>query len=67
MIEIRGKDTTIGIIQDLLLGVSYDVIILRYDVSIDYVMRLASDLRNAGVYLPDRREEEWVVQRVIQE
>ena len=67
VVENQGKDTTVGIIQDMVLGVSYDIITLRYGVSSEYVMRLASDLRNAGVYLPDRREEEWVVQRVIQE
>ncbi len=67
IVENQGKDTTIGIIQDLFLGVPYDVIGMRYDVSIEYIMRLASDLRGKGVYLPDRREEEWVVQRVIQE
>jgi hypothetical protein len=66
-VENQGKDTTIGIIQDLFLGVPYDVITLRYDVSVDYVRRLASELRGAGAYLPDRREEGWVVQRAIQE
>lgn len=67
VVENQGRDATMGIIQDLLLGVSYDVITIRYDVTSEYVMRLASELRGAGVYLPDRREEGWVVQRVIQE
>jgi hypothetical protein len=67
IVEKQGIDTTMGIIQDLLLGVPYYIITLRYGVVRGYIMRLASDLRNDGVYLPDRREEEWVVQRVIQE
>ncbi len=66
LVENQGKDATIGIIQDLLLGVFYNVIIKRYDVSRDFVIRLASDLRSTGVYLPDRREKQWVVQRIIQ-
>jgi hypothetical protein len=67
VVENGGRDATVGIIQDLFLGVPYDVITIRYDVTSEYVMRLASELRGVGVYLPDRREEEWVVQRVIQE
>jgi hypothetical protein len=67
VVENRRKDTTVGIIQDMFLGVLYDIITLRYDVSSEYVMRLASDIRGLGVYLPDRREEGWVVQRIIQE
>jgi hypothetical protein len=67
VVENQGKDRTMGIIQDLFLGVSYDIISLRYDVSGDYVMRLASNIRGLGIYLPDRRDEDWVVQRVIQE
>jgi hypothetical protein len=67
VVERQRMDTTMGIIRDLFLGVLYDIIAGRYGVSIDYVMRWASDIRGQGLYLPDRREEEWVVQRVIQE
>ncbi|MFE3845855.1 hypothetical protein ACFL1L_03225 [Thermoplasmatota archaeon] len=46
--------------QDILMGVPYDVIELRYNTTRGYICRCASDLRRWIRSLPDRRNKEWV-------
>jgi len=62
-----GERRTAGVLQDLMMGVSYDVIILRYGVSRKYIMRMASYIRSFGIPLPDRRNPKWQVQWEIQD
>lgn len=66
-VENRGVDRTAGIIQDILMGVSYEIIMLRYGVTRGYIMRLASYIRSFGISLPDRRFKDWKIQWEIQE
>lgn len=66
-VENRGEDRTVGIIQDILMGVSYEVIRLRYDVSLGYIMRPASYIRSFHIPLPDRRNKDWKIQWEIQD
>jgi hypothetical protein len=65
--NMGGIDNTKGIMQDIFMGVSYDVIMFRYGVSKQYIMRLASYIRSFGIPLADRRMKEWRVQWEIQE
>lgn len=51
-------DRTGGVIQDIMMGVSYNVIENRYNVSRGYVKRLALYIRSFGIRLPDRRRND---------
>lgn len=54
------------VMQDILMGVSYQVIRNRYDVSINYIYKLASFINQFGNILPDRRNPDWQEQWEIQ-
>lgn len=58
-ISIEQQTKYEGVIQDLLMCVSYNVIQQRYHVSRKYIMRLASYIRSFNIPLPDRRRNDW--------
>jgi hypothetical protein len=67
IVEQNEQDRTGGVIQDLLMGVSYNVIEDRYNVSKGYIFRLASYIRSFNIRLPDRRNKDWRLVWEIQE
>ncbi len=64
--EIEQMDSTGGVIQDLIMGVSYNIIQERYHVSRNYIKRLNSYIKSFHIPLPDRRKKDWRVQWEIQ-
>jgi hypothetical protein len=54
------------IIRDLLLTVPYPIIQDRYNVTKNYIIRLASYIRSFNFSLPDRRRKNWRLQWEIQ-
>jgi hypothetical protein len=55
------------IAQDILMGVSYDVIESRYNTSKSYISKCASRLRRRFPDLPDRRNRDWRVAWEVQD
>jgi hypothetical protein len=63
----KGARRTKGVIQDLLMGVSYKVIEERYDVTRGYISRMASYIRSFNYLLPDRRKKDWRILWEVQD
>jgi hypothetical protein len=57
--EYQGQNRYEGVIRDLFMGVSYDIIERRYNVAKGYISKLASYVRSFNISLPDRRRKDW--------
>jgi hypothetical protein len=62
-----GVSRTQCVMQDLFLGVPYDIMEHRYNVSRGYISRIASYIRSFHIPLPDRRSKDWRLIRELQE
>jgi hypothetical protein len=48
-----------GIKADIRQGKDYEIIAVKWEISINYVKKLASEMRRHGEELIDRRSSEW--------
>ena len=53
--------------EDIRQGKEYEVLALKYETSIDYIKKVASEMRKDGEKIVDRRSKEWRSKQLILE
>ena len=62
MVTQTKKD---GIKKDIRLGKEYEVLASKYETSVDYIKKIAKEMRDDGEELVDRKTKKWKTMQII--